>query len=60
MTEGLRMALAIASMEELSEYATTNELPLIEVVMRVNRAAYMCDSRHEEYAIRAQRTLHNR
>lgn len=60
MTEGLRMALSIASIEELNEYAYTNGLQLVEVVTRVNSAMYSCDSNHEKYATRAQRTLSNR
>lgn len=60
MTEGLRMALSVASIEELNEYAYTNGLQLVEVVTRVNSAMYSCDSNHEEYVTRAQRTLSNR
>lgn len=54
------MALSVASIEELNEYAYTNGLQLVEVVTRVNSAMYSCDSNHEEYATRAQRTLSNR
>lgn len=60
MTEGLRMALSVASIEELNEYAYTNGLQLVEVVTKVNSAMYSCDSKYEEYATRAQRTLSNR
>lgn len=58
MTEGLRMALEIASIEELNEYATNNGLQLVDVVTKVNRAVYSCDSKYEEYAVRAQRCIH--
>lgn len=57
---GLQMALEIVSMEELKEYCISNELTVSEAVTQINRAVYSCDSKHEDYTIRAQRTLNNR
>lgn len=57
---GLQMALCIVSMEELTEYSVNKGLTLTEAVAEINYAVYSCDSKHETYEVRAQRTLNNR